>query len=110
MGDNTIMTTVYTNRYIIFVQWDKLTPANAAAKAYDPDAGGEFTFGTVRLSADGNEPPTHSACNTAATDSMKTQILDAFTNVPFYAIYNTADGWTWQTALVDAGLQVIESE
>jgi hypothetical protein len=104
------MTTAYTHRYIIIVEWGKLTPANAAAKAYDPDTGGEYTFGNVRLSADGNEPATHSACNTLATDSMKTQILDAFTNVPFYAIYNTQDGWTWQTALADAGLQVIEGE
>jgi hypothetical protein len=102
--------TKYIHRYLIFVQWNKLTPANAQAKAWDPDTGGEFTFGSVRLSADGQEPPTYSACNTAATDNMRTQILDAFTHVPFYKIYSTVDGWTWETALADAGLQVIQTE
>ncbi len=102
--------TEYIHRYFIFVQWNKLILANAQAKAWDPDIGGEFTFGSVRLSVDGQEPPTHSACNTAATENMKTQILDAFQHVPFYKIYSTADGWTWDTALADAGLQAINEE
>ncbi|HEB26681.1 MAG TPA: hypothetical protein ENI05_02740 [Porticoccus sp.] len=102
--------TEYIHRYFVFVQWDKLTPANAQAKAWDPDTGGELTFGGVRLSADGQEPPTYSACNTAATDTMRTKILAAFTHVPFYNIYLAVDGWTWETALDDAGLQVIEGE
>ena len=102
--------TEYIHRYFIFVQWNKLTPANAQAKIWDPDTGGEFTFDRVRLSADGQEPPSYSACNTAATDTMRTKILDAFTHVPFYKIYSTTDGWTWESALINAGLQVIQSE
>ena len=102
--------TEYIHRYFIFVQWNKLTPANAQAKIWDPDTGGEYTFGNLRLSANGQEPPTYSGCNTPATDGMRTKILDAFTHVPFYKIYSTIDGWTWETALDDAGLQVIESE
>ena len=102
--------TEYIHRYFIFVQWNKLTPANAQAKIYDPDTGGEDTFGSMRLSASGQEPPSHSGCNTPATDTMKTKILDAFTHVPFYKIYDTADGWTWDTGLTNAGLQVIQGD
>lgn len=103
--------TDYRHRYLIFVQWNKLTPANAQFKdTIDPDIGGNKTFGNVRLSADGQEPPTHSACNTAATGSMKIKIENGFIHVPFYKIYLIADGWTWETALADAGLQVIQSE
>ena len=100
--------TEYIHRYFIFVQWNKLIPANAQAKVWDPDTGGEYTFGNMRLSADGQEPPAYSGCNTPATDTMRTHILDAFQHVPFYKIYSTADGWTWDTALADAGLQMIE--
>lgn len=100
----------YQHRYFIFVQWNKLTPANAHAKAWDPDTSGGLTFGNVRISADGQEPPSYSGCNTAATEDMKMQIIDALEHVPFYRIYNSADGWTWETALADAGLQVIQAE
>ena len=102
--------TDYIHRYFIFVQWNKLTPANAQADIWDPDFGGRFTFGRKRFSADGQEPPTYSGCNTPATDNMRTKILAAFAHVPFYKLYSTADGWTWQTALADAGLQLIEEE
>ena len=67
--------TEYIHRYLIFVQWNKLIPANAQSKAWDPDIGGEYTFGNVRLSVDGENPPLYSACNTLATDSMRTNIL-----------------------------------
>lgn len=99
--------TEYIHRYFIFVQWNKLTPANAQAKAWDPDTGGEYTFGDRRLSADGEEPATHSACDTPATNTMRTKILAALDNVPFYKIYSTTGGWTMDSALADAGLQVI---
>ena len=101
--------TEYIHRYFIFVQWSKLTPANAQAKIWDPDTGGEYTFGNMRLSVDGQEPPTHTACNTAATDEMRTGIFNSG-NPPFITIYDTTDGWTWETALVDSGLQVIQGD
>lgn len=100
--------TEYIYRYFIFVEWGKLIPANAQANAWDPDEGGEFTFGDLRLSANGQEPPTHSGCNTPATEAMKTGIFNAFSHVPFYKLYSIDDGWTWETALADAGLEIIE--
>ncbi len=102
--------TDYTHRCFIFVNWDKLVPANAQAKAWEPypeDDPGD-TFGLLRLSANGLEPPTQTGCDTPATNGMRTQILVAFEHVPFYKIYLTADGWTWESALADAGLQVIQ--
>ena len=105
--------TKYIHRYFIIVQWDKISLANEQAGkkpgGWDPDTGGEFTFGSVRLSPTGQEPPTHTACNTAATDEMRTGIFNSG-NPPFITIYNTADGWTWETALADVGLQVIQGE
>ncbi len=101
------MVTDYLHHYIIIVEIDRLIPANARAAAWDPDTGGAETFGAVRLSADGNEPATHSACNTAATDTMKARILEAQSQVPWQELYSEADGWTWESALADAGLQVI---
>ena len=104
------MSTTWVYRAIIVVQWNRLTPANAAAAAWDPDTGGGETFGSVRLSADGQEPPSHSACNTALTDGRRTQVLEAFEHIPFVDVYWSAAGWTWESALVDAGLQVIVPE
>lgn len=105
--------TEYIHRYFIFVIWDKIELANRQAGekpgGYDPDTGGNKTFGSVRLSPTGQEPATHTACNTAATNAMSTGIFNSG-NPPFITIYNAADGWIWETALTDAGLQVIQSE
>lgn len=105
--------TEYIHRYFIFVRWDKIELANRQADksqgGYDPDTGGNKTFGSVRLSADGQEPATHTACNTAATDAMRTGIFNSG-NPPFITIYDMANGWTWETALENAGLQIIQGD
>lgn len=91
-------------RLFIFVRADRLAPANSAARAWDPDTGGDETFGSVPLSDDGGASVSHYGANTQVTADMRTQVLDALGNVPFYHVYDTADGWTWETALNDAGL------
>lgn len=99
------------HRRVIIVDWDKRDTANSWAADWDPDTGGEETFGSVKLSADGTDPPTHIACNTAATDPILDGIQNASDNVPFVAVYSPQDGETpyelWERALADMGLQVI---
>jgi len=104
------MTTAYTHRYFILIGIGKTAAANAYAADWDPDSRGDLTFGAVRLSANGIEPATHTACNTVATPEMEAKFLAARSQIPAaaYRIYKEAGGWTWETALADAGLQVIQ--
>lgn len=95
------------HRYIIVVEWDKRDTANQFAAKWDPNPGGDETFGAVRLSADGTEPPTHTACNTLADGDMKTGIMNAMSNVPFVEVYDATE-WTFAEVLADLGLQRIE--
>jgi hypothetical protein len=98
-----------TDRAIILIDRRFLAEANAAAAKWDPDVGGDKTFGEVRLSADGKEPAGYTACNTALTAEMRTEILAFAASVPWMSVYRrNAGNWTAETALVDAGLQVVE--
>lgn len=96
-------------RKIIFIEWNRQIAANAMAQAWDFDTGGFQTFGAVRLSPTGEEPPTHTAANTGANQSMNDGIQIALGSVPWANLY---DGmvWTWTLALADMGLQVIPPE
>lgn len=98
------------NRAIVFVEWGKRDTANNWASDWDPNPDGDQTFGTVRLSSDGTDPPSHTACNTLADSTMKQKILEAADNVPFSSIYWISDGWDWPSALQDMGLQEIDDE
>lgn len=102
------------HRRVIIVEWGKRDTANNWAEQWDPDTGGDKTFESVELSSDGTDPPTHTACNTAATDPMLDGIQTASGNVPFVAIYELQDGETagelWDRALSNEGLQVIEPD
>lgn len=104
------MPTAYSHRLFIFVEVGKINAANNQAAAWDPDVGGADTFGPARLSPSGDEPATYVATNTAATDTMKAGIEQAFSVVPFAAVYRASDGWTWESALADMGLVMIEPE
>lgn len=99
----------YNHRLFIFVQAGKLTAANNLAAQWDPDSGGGQTFGSLRLSPGGQEPATHYAAATYATDSMRSGITQALSNVPFAGLYSQSGGWTWETACADLGLSVIQS-
>lgn len=102
------------HRHVIIVEWGKRDTANNHAAAWDPDSGGGETFGSVELSSDGTDPPSHTACNTAATDDMNAGIYNAMDNVPFVDVYDQQDGETahelWNRALADQGLEVIEPD
>lgn len=111
----------YNWRYAIFVQADRQNTANNMAQAFDPDTGGALTF-TRGCSASGGEPPTHYVCNTAADVSMRTGILNAFSQIPWAEIY-VLDGyeesngvnvrippWTYGDTLADMSLQIIEPD
>ena len=99
--------TRYVDRYFIFVALSKKGDANLLAKAWDFDTGGDKTFGGVRLSANGKEPATHVACNTAANAEMKTGIVASELSNAQTKPYRESDGWTWEKALKDMGLIVI---
>lgn len=96
------------DRFYIFVTVDKVTIANNRAKNWDPDSGGDKTFGSIRLSPTGQDPATHVAAATYANASMRNGIESAFSAVPWAGLYKEANGWTWEFALADMGLQRIE--
>lgn len=105
------MTVREEHRAIIIVKAGKLTSANNAAASWDPDTAGDETFGsTPGLSSDGTEPASHYACNSALTDAMRTEVLDAMDNVPFVEVYFASDGWDFDSAIADQGLERIQVE
>lgn len=97
----------YPHRYVVIVSLTHLTAANNAARQWDPDAGGGKTFSTVRLSATGLEPATHTACETSATEGMKGLIMAA-ANVPWIEVFDRQQ-FTFDAAVRQAGLVVIRS-
>lgn len=106
--------TEWTHRVVVVVEWGKRDTANNQAKAWDPAAHGEETFGGVELSSDGGATTTHTACNTKATDTIRQDVLDAMDNVPFFDVYEAQEGEAphelWQRALADLGLEVISED
>lgn len=102
------------HRRVIVVEWDRRDVANNWAAQWDPDTGGDETFGSVELSTDGTDPPSHTACNTAAADPMLDGIHEATVNVPWAGLYELQDGETphelWERALADMGLVVIKED
>ena len=112
------MTTAYKHRAIIAVRAGLRDQANDWAASLDPDDGSK-TYG-VPLSEDGSEPATWYACNTKLTDSGRAGALSLTggltegTDYFFYFVTDATgefeDGWTWEGALADAGLQTIDQE
>lgn len=98
------MATEYVYRYYIFIKENKLATANNLAANWDPDTGGDETFGSVRLSPTGQEPATHYGAATYATPTMRDGITNALGNISWASLY-TDPPWTWETALADMGLQ-----
>jgi len=82
--------------------------SNAAAIAWDPDAGAGDWFIKVRLSADGEEPATHYGASSVVTRGMKIAI-DAWKSAPDKRAYYDSGGYTFGSAAADAGLIVIGS-
>ena len=64
--------TEYTHIINIIVPLAIVNEANYFASIIDPDTGGDKTFGNLQLSADGNEPATH----TGATGRIKQIVID----------------------------------
>ncbi len=96
------------DRLFIFVSDAKIDTANTIMKSIDVKAEdtGNLTFGNVPLSADGKEPATHYACNTAADNDYKGALFGT-SHAPWMVIYKESDGFTWDSALKDMGLVVI---
>ncbi len=83
--------------------------ANGQAAALDADGGGD-TF-TVPLSATGVAPATHYGAAGLVRPGTRDVILGQLVpNAPGSAAYDELDGWSWPSAIEDAGLQVIPSE
>ena len=122
--------TEWTKWFLIFVEENKVDTANTLADNWDPD-GGATTFGTVKLSPDGQLPITHYATSTPSTPTMRDGITNALGSIAWSDMYYTEniypgegetvywvgpDGWTfeglhgdvypvWLAALEDMGLQ-----
>lgn len=122
------MATQWTKWFLVFVEANKLNTANNLAAQWDPEEG-SATFGTVQLSPTGEAPPTHYACSTAATDTMRDAITTALGALSWASLYWTEDvtldnnavwqgpdGWqhsgtlysAWLAALAHMGLERIE--
>lgn len=125
------MTTAWSKQFIIFIEAYRLAQANLLAAQWDPDSGGAETFGSLRLSPTGEEPATHYATVTPATETMRDGITTALAAQDYAKLYYTenvlADNeaeWSgpkqwefvggvyqaWLAALQDMGLQVIQAE
>lgn len=104
-----VSVTIWRNRFAIFVSLANQAEANARYASIDPDAGGIYTFNSLRLSSDGYEPATHCGTNTAATDEMQTKIEAEISQIPLSGLYDIVDGstWDWDGAQMDNHLQVV---
>ena len=92
------------DRAFIFVPMTFIDQANALAAQTDPDTGGDETFGKVQLVRD--DGVEYTACSTAIlTQAGLDAIAAALPQMPGAAYYLESAGWTWETALVDMGLQ-----
>lgn len=98
------------DRFFLFCKAQQVNAGNALASAWDFDTGGDITFGNVKLSASGQPPATHYGSSTAADEDMKHGIENAITQgTPWLIGYKESEGWTWEGAIGDIGLQVIVS-
>lgn len=69
---------MYLYRIHVIIPLADRTAANAIAADIDPDTGGGETFGDANVSASGHEPGTHVLISTAATETMRGEMLAAF--------------------------------
>ncbi len=98
----------YIDRAYIIVPLDTVDTANTLAAATDPDSGGHLTFSRgTDLSADGEAPATHRGVSSMVTQNGKDAIVSAVPHVPGGIYYFASAGWTWLSALSDAGLAAI---
>ncbi len=105
------MSSQWKHRCYVIIPMSSVPVANGLATQLDPDDGSN-TFGDVQLSADGQQPATHTGCSTMLTDVGKAGVDQYMTNgaVPGAKVYYEADGWDWQGILADNGLKVIDTE
>jgi len=102
--------TKWIYRYVLVIPIVQTSPASIVAKDWDSDTGGDKTF-SVRLSANGKEPATHLACETAMTAPMRTKMLTASVGAVNQIVhYDVNAGGTFDEVLVDLKLKRIEQE
>ena len=101
------MTTKWTHREVIIATAADADPNGARWTLIGWDTGERLTF-SVPLSPTGLHPATHYGCNTALTDVMVAMIDQAEADGMALARYRVGVDWDWKSALVDAGLRVIE--
>ena len=120
------MSTAWIHRLIIIVPEASAETGNGLWTTLFGEDADDQTFG-VPLSADGMDAATHRGCNTAATEAMKARVDDfvAANDIPGLAYYRiepdelilleqvggTAEigqPFSWEEALADQGLQIVE--
>ena len=109
--------TAYIRRVTLVVEAADQAAANQQAATLDPDTGGNKTF-SVPLSFIGSNPPTHYACfgvvTLATLAAIEALHASDFPNGKIYRGHNPYDDepaitrWTFEDAIADMGLQVIE--
>jgi hypothetical protein len=100
-----------TDIWFMFCTELQLSAGDALMQAlWHTDASYDAFSAGFQLSSDGLSPVTHRAFDTPVDPTMNAGIISAIdTGTPWMVGYKESDGWTFETALSDMGLQVIES-
>lgn len=114
----------YPHRLIIIVPAAAKQMADAAAAAVEPDQSCTGPWFSVALSASGQEPATHWALYTSATDDMVSAMASALPQITGAMFWRhdlndvlvasnvtepAGQAWGWQQSLAAAGLAVVQS-
>ena len=109
-GDDKLMSTIWVHRINVIIPTADIGGINALWTIIAPGGDAEARSFGVPLSADGNDPATHTSISTAATETMRLLMVDAFAVELAGAIISsqpyTQNDWT--PLLAANGLQVIQ--
>lgn len=95
------------DRAFVFIPFGEVAAANSVAESLDFDDGGKQTFGSLGFGPDGSQI-THYGCNTVISPNNAAMLPALKAQHPSWLYYLGSDGWTWEAALSDAGLQWVE--
>ena len=109
-GDDKLMGTIWVHRINVIIPTADNAAKNALWTIIAPEGDVEARSFGVPLSADGNDPATHTSISTAATETMRLLMVDAFA-VELAGAIISSQPYTendWAALLTANRLQVIQ--
>ena len=91
-------------RVNIIIPMSKIDEGNQLAMSITDNEAALLTFGTVRLSATGQEPATHTGCSTYMSETFRDQLPTLAASIQ--GLHYTAVN-SWATLLNEQGLKAI---